>query len=540
MQPRIKNIKTRRKAVKAFKGICLRESIPDGYFAEAENLSARGYPAICQRKVRGVFENCAGVGAMYSHGEMVWTMGSSLYYGSEYIGSVMPGGKQFASLGAYVVIYPDKKILNTQTLELTPIENSVTVSGVYASISNADGSEAPSSNYVKIASSGIGRGFSVGDAVEISGFSDEMLNGSFLLQTVSDDFIVIIAVIDEGASEEGEITVKRSAPDLDFLTSSMNRVWGVSNQTHEIRACKLGDAKNWNVFQGISTDSYAASVPSAGVFTGCAELQGSAVFFKEEEIIKLFGDKPSNFELVSSRMPGVEAGAENSIAYMESMLFYKGQLGVYRYDGSIPVIISDALGWGHYRGGSAGAVDGRYYISMTDQYTGKYVLFVYDVNTGAWYTENGLAMRCFTRAGKELYMICADGNAYSVNGGGPWYDPEKLSFMSPYLVEAYVKWHAVTGLIALTAPDRQYVSRIHIRFSLKSMGRLTVALKYAGEDEFINCAYFDTPSSEKTFSIPVQARRADSVFLKIEGRGECTITGIDQTYETGSDGLWDL
>lgn len=535
MQPRIKKIKTKRKSVKAFKGVCLRETVPDGYFQDAENMSSRSYPAVYQRPVRSKFENCAGVGSMYHHGEMVWTWGRYLFYGKVRVGEVIPGDKAYASLGAYVVIYPDKKILNTDTLELTDMEQETAVSSAVVSPSNADGTDGEETNYVKIAANGIGVGFLPGDGVRISGLDDAGIGGSYLLQTVTDDFLVVIAHRTDSTEITGDIRVLRKAPDLDFICALGNRIWGCSNTTREVRACRLGDPTNWEVFQGISTDSYAAVVPSPGVFTGCAEFMGTVIFFKEEEIIKLFGSKPSNFELSASRMPGVEIGASASIAFSNSVLFYKGLLGVYTYDGSVPVLISDMLGWGRYAYGTAGAVDGRYYISMLDREMAKYRLFVYDTPTGSWHIENGGRIRFFACTGSDLYMAGADGNIYAVNGAGLWFDSEGAELSWDHLQELYFNWYAVTGPIALCAPDRQYVSCIHIRFSMKKEARLTIAVRYQGERDFFDIARFASPVDEFTCTIPVQARRADSICLKLYGRGDCIITGIAHTYESGSD-----
>ena len=66
-------------------------------------------------------------------------------------------------------------------------------------------------------------------------------------------------------------------PELDFLCENENRLWGCKGDT--IYASKLGDPFNWNVFDGVSTDSYAVDVGSAGDFTGCFAYRGYPVFF---------------------------------------------------------------------------------------------------------------------------------------------------------------------------------------------------------------------------------------------------------------------
>ncbi len=322
MQPRLQKENKRRYALNAFRGLCLRENADAGYFSVSRNLCADDYPSITPRKCRGIASNCQNVTAMCFTSAMCWLEGTNLYYDSALAGTLTAGAKIFAHLGERIVIYPDKLVLDTSTLTLSPIENSVTLSGVSATISNMDGTSATESSYVKLSAEGIGEGFQKGDCVTVSGFSNSALNGDFILQTVSDDFITVVAVIDAAETASGSVTVSRSAPDLDYILACNNRIWGVSNADHQIYACKLGDPTNWNVLEGLSTDSYASKTTSAGEFTGATEFLGGAVFFKENEITRLTGTRPSNFRLVSYDMTGVMKGCADSLAFAGSRLYY--------------------------------------------------------------------------------------------------------------------------------------------------------------------------------------------------------------------------
>ena len=197
MQPILRAARVKTHTVSAFKGIWRAGRAPEGYFADAVNLTSAQYPALSTRAQRRVINDCAGVTAMYSHDRMLWLDGTALYYGDDEVGALTAGEKQFASMGANVVIYPDKKLLNTRTLSLTSLDNLVTVTGAAASASHADGSAASATSYAKLAAAGIGAGFRAGDAVRISGFTSEELNGTFILQTVADDFVVILALAGE-------------------------------------------------------------------------------------------------------------------------------------------------------------------------------------------------------------------------------------------------------------------------------------------------------------------------------------------------------
>lgn len=534
MQAGLKPIKRRQKFLETFKGLCLRPVTPEGYFRDDENVSSDGYPTIIPRKARGVITNCGNITAMFDHTKMLWLSGTTLYYGEEAVGELTAGEKQFASLGAYIVIYPDKKIFNTETLELDPIENEVMVSNADVYASNADGTRAAGTNYTTISCSGIGVGFKDGDGVSISGAGGLFPDGDYLIQSVDENRVVIIHALDAGGKIETMITVRRHAPDLDFICALNNRIWGCSDKMHMVCASKLGDATNWNVFQGISTDSYQAIIPSPGPFTGLTSDLGSVIFFKEEEIIRLFGNKPSNFQLTSYKMPGVEAGSGKSIAYLESALFYKGLTGVYVYDGGIPECISVSLGARKYSSARAGGVNGKYYISMLDEEAGAYRLFVYDTRTGAWHKESGGEIEFFLRSGDEMYFKGANGDMYTVNGGKMWYDAEKLPSNRFSFREMLIKWYFETGAMSLSMPSRQYVTHLHVRYALKKDAVLLAEIKYREEDGYTTAGFFSDETEEGTFTLPVPVKRSDSIRLRFSGEGEATVISIGQTFEEGS------
>ena len=85
-------------------------------------------------------------------------------------------------------------------------------------------------------------------------------------------------------TETGELSVSRTVPDLLFVCENENRLWGCDKTT--INASKLGDIFNWNVYDGLATDSYSVDTGSAGSFTACISYLGYPIFFKEDHIYK--------------------------------------------------------------------------------------------------------------------------------------------------------------------------------------------------------------------------------------------------------------
>ena len=91
----------------------------------------------------------------------------------------------------------------------------------------------------------------------------------------------------ETYTESGAITIARTVPDLDYFCENENRLWGVKGK--EIFACKLGDPFNWNVFSGLSTDSYSVATGTDGDFTAAVSYLGYPVLLKPDAIHKVYG-----------------------------------------------------------------------------------------------------------------------------------------------------------------------------------------------------------------------------------------------------------
>lgn len=194
--------------------------------------------------------------------------------------------------------------------------------------------------------------------------------------------------------EDNELTVSRTVPDMDFICVNENRMWGCKGDT--IYASKLGDPLNWNVFDGLSTDSWTAETGTPGNFTGCCSYQGYPTFFKENAVFKVMGDEPGNFILRKVNIQGVKNGSAYSIVEIRSHLYYLSRVGVMQWNGGdYPQIISGALGGEPGQIGNANAgTDGlRYYLSLVMQvfdkeigtYRSEYLLLTYDTRYGTWH-----------------------------------------------------------------------------------------------------------------------------------------------------------
>jgi hypothetical protein len=429
--PPLNVIGTDRPMISKFGGYNHSPRISEKEFDDMKNMSSSYYPNLSTRGKRGIFTPITKPNGLTAKSNLFWVDGTTLYHNGVPISGLTleDSEKQLVSMGAYLLIWPDKKFYNTDDYSFGDLGAAITIAGdVTCTLTKSDGeaygtptvattapeepadgdlwmdtssdthvlkqySETTASwvpiatTYIKISAAGIGELFEQYDGVTISGLETASLNGSFILYAVDDDYIVITGILDEAAEQTGGVTVSRDVPDMDFITECNNRLWGCSNENHEIYVSKLGDPKNWNVFMNVSTDSYKATIGSDGDFTGACTHLGYVCFWKEDILHRWYGDQPENFKGSTIPCRGVEKGSEKSLVIVNEYLYYKSRSAICMYDGSLPVEISKALGDVRYTDAVAGYLGNKYYVSMADV-DGDYHLFVYDTSLGMWHKED--------------------------------------------------------------------------------------------------------------------------------------------------------
>lgn len=500
-------------------------------------------------------------------------------------------------MGAYVIIMPDKKYINTAdttdcgnieatvttvndtTFELCKIdgtgyeEGEVSESATAPVITEAmkEGTEkiplwldtsgdvhslkiyalttsqwtSVATSYIKISSPGIGKPFEKEDGVTISGITAEGvtdLNNTMVIWDVGDDYIVVTGILDKKVSQNTPITIARKMPNMDFIVECNNRLWGCrygvainGEVVNEIYASKLGDFKNWNTFAGISTDSYAVTVGTDGQFTGAITHMGYPIFFKENCMHKVYGYYPANFQVQTTACRGVQWGCDKSLAIVNEVLFYKSPSAICAYDGSLPTEISSVFGDINYDSAVAGVIGNKYYVSMREARfdTSIWHLFVYDTKKGMWHREDNTHAYAFCTSQNTLYYTES------------FYDAEKneakykIRCISPGTIEDdrdvdEVEWMAETGIIGVDDPDKKYISRIDVRLSLEVGTRVFFMIQYDSLGAWEHL-FTMTGANLRSFSIPIRPKRCDHLRLRIEGVGEAKIYSISKTIEQGSE-----
>lgn len=571
-----------REMVDVFKGYNHNLRISDGEFFDMKNMTSDHYPVLSPRAKRGVYATPYSPQGLIAKDSLCYVDGTDFVMNEYRVDMGLSVAdddcpKTLVSMGAYVIILPDKKWINT--LDLTDYGNIeasfttttdvtfelCTINGDAYSDTTVSASEpdAPDNlalwidtsstphtlkqysaasavwvgiptTYVKIRATGIGRPFARYDGVTISGVKDtnlQGLNGTMIVWERGDDFLVVVGMLDAvttQTTEDGAVKVERRMPNLDYITEAENRLWGCrygmaanGEVVNEIYACKLGDFKNWNCFMGLSTDSWVASVGTDGQYTGAVTHLGYPVFFKETCMHKVYISSVGAHQIQDTTCRGVQKGCEKSLATVNETLFYKARSGICAYDGSLPVEASYALGSEVYSDAVGGAHGNKYYVSMKDA-VGVWHLFVYDVSKGMWHKEDDLHAAAFCSCRGEFYCIDADSKKIITMLGSGTPDT------------AMVAWMVETGEMGISSPDMKYISRLTLRMMLELGAVADIFAQYDLSDDWVHlCSLRGT--SLRSFSIPVRPRRCDHMKLRIMGEGMGKVYSITKTIEQGSD-----
>lgn len=556
--------------------------IQENEFYDMKNLTSDYSPVLAPRKTRGLYETGTSVQGMIAKDSLCYIDGRYFVINKYRIDMSLSTNeddcpKQLVSMGAYVIIMPDKKYINTADLsDFGNIEAEVTTA---ASVSflpcKLDGTEytpdyiqpeAPTeasnqalwmdtsntphslkqyssamdtwvgieTTYIKIRCGGIGKAFKQYDGVTISGLKEQentqlqALEGAAILYGQEDDALIVIGLLDTSLTLEISVTVSRKMPAMDFLIENDNRLWGcrygLNNNgevVNELYSCKLGDFRNWNCFMGISTDSYYVSLGSDGPFTGAITHAGYPLFFKENCLHKVYGQVPANFQVQTTVCRGVQKDCDRSLAIVNEILYYKARHAVCAYDGSLPTEISGPLGEDRYEMAVAAAHGNKYYISMRRTTTGARCLFVYDTAKGMWHKEDGIPARLFCSCRDELYCALDDHRIIAMLGSG-----------EPY--EEMVPWMFETGILGGSLPEKKYLVKLNIRLVLEPGSHMRIMAQYDSVGPWVDLGHL-TGTDLHSFTIPVKPRRCDHLRLRVEGEGKGMVFSITKTYTHGSD-----
>ena len=359
--------------------------------------------------------------------------------------------------------------------------------------------------------------FEKGDSVTITGCSKNENNKEteIIIRGATADELTFDSNTFTEADEQQEVTISRTVPPLDFICESNYRLWGTHENT--IYSSKFSDPLNFKSFEGLAGDSYSIDVASEGEFTGCIPFSSHICFFKENTLHKLYGTKPSNFQITTSNVYGVQSGSERSMHIVNEQLIYKGVGGVYAYTGGVPELISENFGTKRYSDAVACCDGEKYYISMKQGDNRN--MFVYDVAKNIWLREDD------THA---VDMTFYDGKVYYLDARGELYYIDKTADRGD------IEWGATFCTMHETMNERKGYSKFHLRMDLSAGAWLAVDIKTDNDLQWKQ-VYTTHNEKAKTVSIPITPTRCDSIDIRLRGKGRCTVKTFVREFAVGSD-----
>lgn len=323
-------------------------------------------------------------------------------------------------------------------------------------------------------------------------------------------------------------------PQMDFVIQSQNRLWGCKYQEasglidgiNEIYACKLGDATNWNVYQGISTDSYTASCGTLGRFTGAANVNGYPIFFKENCYHKVYVSSTGAHQIQDKAINGVQDGCSGSVAMVGDICYYKSRAGIVAFDGSTTYSTGDNLGDIRYTEAVGGSANDKYYISMKDS-SGQWTIFAYDTSKSLWHKEDSShALMFCSMSGDTFFVTEESNNACNIN------------LISDYnktdTQETAPEWEAVTGLQGYSYTGQKYISRFNLRMVLPKGSYMDIYIEYDSSGKWEHQGHIKGVGTT-SFMIPVRPRRCDHFRIKLAGAGDVRLYSMSKLFEGGTD-----
>lgn len=549
-----------------FKGLNRKTVIEDGEMPSMLNLSSDDYPLITPRKLRGKLDLPEGVVRPYGLISRFDRLGMIaedeeenvyFYFDGEKITSVtgITTQTRMVAINTKICFFPQKTYL-----ELVKSGSHITI-GAYGSLEESEtlvDAEVTISNENVNLSVPSGHTFGYDDAVNINGTLTYTPDGGsettapFVVSCIveeSENTVLtlpretFIELTGEGAQNISlSGTISRTMPDIDHVIEWNNRLWGASNADNTIYACKLGDPKNWQYFQGTSMDSYYAQQGSDGDWTGVAGYSGHIIFFKQTSMTRIYGTTPSNYQVANMDCYGVEDGSRQSVVTINDKVFYKSTTGIMAYDGGVPYLISEKLN-AVFKGAVAGTEGMKYYVSMQNK-AGGYELFTLDIGKAEWHKEDSLRFRnCCTNGSRLYYVTASDGELFCSNDTicSDWLlmgtdDVEgHVGIINPVVPdESYesLEWMAQFGPFDEYIENRKIYSKLALRLKAKGPSHVKVYMSLnEGEWELVH--EFDPAVTEGHF-IPIVPRRCDRYSVKIEGTGNCEIKSLTRHVRRGT------
>ena len=488
-----------------FKGLNKSAVISPGEFSDMLNLSSKNDGCISPRAGREVIKTLTGGSDIASFGEkLFYIQEDGFYYNGERKGTVKPGKKEIAVMNDYVIIFPDKVAYDSVTDEFKRME---------LTWKAASSGQIQFTEKEMIFKSGALPKFEVGDGIVISGCADTPYNNrAVIIRAIGTDRFVFDSNTFEAVDKEsGLVKLERSIPDMTYICEHNNRLWGC-DENKTIYCSKQGSHTNFNVYDGLVTDSYYTEVGTPGKFTGVCSYNSKVYFFKEDCIHAVYGYKPENFQIVDISTQGVKEGCSRSLAVTNNLLFYVSRDGIMIFDSTVPELISKKLGYTRYDEAVGGGNRKFYYVSLRKD--NDWQLLVYDSDINEWYKQDDLHAIRFNYYNGDLIYLNAEGT--------------EIVKVDSETSSEVVSWEAITGEMNLVESEKKSTITLRLRVDMPIDAELSLYVsRDKGEWEEVRTFINETRS---ILYAPLKPMRCESFSIKLAGKGDVKIYSLAREY----------
>lgn len=564
--------------------------VPEGQFFDMENLTSDQYPLLSPRKKRGLVAKTERCGGLIAKDCLCRVEGSAFVLNDYRVElDLTEGEKQLVSMGAYVVIFPDKKYINTaDLLDKGSLEaHFTTLTPVVFTLCRADGeavepdyhqtgepeeaengqlwldiSTTPHSlkqwsqtnamwvtvptTYVKIAAPGIGKAFSQWDGICLEGLTGTLtddlsgepipdttdlaaLEGMTVVQAKGEDFLVVPGILERERTIRDRITVSRSVPTMDYVVERGNRLWG----------CRYGPDSSGTVVNEIYC-SKLGDFKNWNCFSGISTDSYRVSLGSDGPFTgaAVYGGYPLFFKenclhKVFGDVPanfGIQTTACRGVQRgCHRSLAMVGELLYYK---ARPGICA-------YDGALPTLVSQplgqeTYGEAVAGGHGGKYYVSMVEGQTGknalfVLDTALGLWHREDTFRAAAFCSCREELYALEAGTGTLW-----AMLGSEGQREPDFSWMAETGPLGLEETGSKVISRLVLRMALYPGSRVQICIQYDSLGAWLPLCNL-SGQELRSFSLPIRPRRCDHFRLRVTGTGEARLYSYTKVVSQGSD-----
>ena len=242
---------------------------------------------------------------------------------------------------------------------------------------------------------------------------------------------------------------------------------------------------------------------------------GYVLFFKEQMIHKVFGNKPSNIQITSYPGRGVKRGCEKSLCVINETLYYASQEGFCAYDGSMPYLISNNIKK-DYEKAVACQENGKYYVSILDN---EWEVYVFDTNFKLWHREDRSRFKATCYADGKMYYVDAENALRLIK------DSENG--------KECVFWYLESGDQEEGSLNKKRLHKLQFLMDLEKGSLVELYIKYDNDPVWERVKTF-IAQDKQSFQLHLRPRRCTHYRWKLSGHGDMRLIGLSKEYEIGT------